>query len=222
MTPPAPNSPSRSGRSSTIWLIGLAVVLLAGLVAVLATRDSNDKGDDSTAQSSTTAPDCTIDGPLPEFKDSNNDAAVCRTIPTAKGTSLEGQPMTIGAADGKAKVIIFVAHWCPHCQREVPMIVDHLKDTPMPSDVELLTVSTAVKPEAGNYPPKAWLDNAGWTAPVLDDTDGSAAIAYGLTSFPYFVVVDADGKVVVRGSGELSMDQFDQMVAAAQTGKSPV
>ena len=222
MTPTSPNSASRSGGSSKIWIIGLAVVLLAGLVAVLATRGSSDKGDDTTAQSSTTAPDCTGDGPLPEFEESNNDAAVCRTIPTVEGTSLEGQPMTIGATDGKAKVIIFVAHWCPHCQREVPLIVDHLKDTPMPSDVELLTVSTAVKPEAGNYPPKAWLDGAGWTAPVLDDTDGSAATAYGLTSFPYFVVADADGKVVVRGSGELSMDQFDQMVTAAKTGESPL
>lgn len=221
MTPTSPDSSTRSGGSSKIWIIGLAVVLVAGLIAVLATRDSNDKGDDNAAGSSTTVPDCTADGPLPEFKDSNNDAAICRTIPTISGTSLDGKPMTIGAADGKAKVILFVAHWCPHCQREVPLIVSHLRETPMPSDVELLTVSTAAKPEAGNYPPKAWLGAAAWTAPVLDDTDGSAAIDYGLTGFPYFVVADAEGKVVVRGSGELSMDQFDQMVKAAQTGESP-
>jgi hypothetical protein len=87
----------------------------------------------------------------------------------------------------------------------------------MPDDVELLTVSTSVKPGADNYPPEKWLESEGWSAPVLADDDASSvAQAYGLTSFPYFVVVDADGKVVARASGELSTDQFDAAVKAAQ------
>jgi hypothetical protein len=37
----------------------------------------------------------------------------------------------------------------------------------------------------------------------MADSDGSdAAIAYGLSGYPYFVVLDADGEVVQRGSGE--------------------
>ena len=34
------------------------------------------------------------------------------------------------------------------------------------------------------------------------------------------VVIDADGKVVARTSGEISMEQFDQLVAKAQSGKN--
>lgn len=205
-------------RSSRIWIIGLVVVLLAGVAAVLAARNS---GDDKA--SSTTTPTCDVPAgtALPPFEGAAGDPAVCRTIPTLTGKTLDGKAMTIGAADGKAKVVVFVAHWCPHCQREVPLIVEHLKESPMPSDVELLTVSTAASPDAPNYPPSAWLDRVGWTAPVMDDTDGSAAKLYGLPSYPYFVVADAEGKVVARGTGELTMDQFDQLVAAAQTGKSP-
>ena len=34
------------------------------------------------------------------------------------------------------------------------------------------------------------------------------------------VFIDADGKVVARTSGEISMEQFDQLVAKAQSGKN--
>jgi len=114
-----------------------------------------------------------------------------------------------------------VAHWCPHCQAEVPVVMDHLADTPMPDDVELVMVSTSVKAEADNYPPEQWLDAEGWTGPVLaDSAESTGAAALGVGGFPYFVAVDADGKVVARTSGEITMDQFDQLVAAAQ-GDAP-
>jgi hypothetical protein len=101
----------------------------------------------------------------------------------------------------------------------VPFLVDHLAGSPMPDDVELVTVSTAVDEKAPNYPPQDWLETEGWTAPVLaDDEDRSAANAYGLTAFPYFVAVDAGGRVVARTSGELTGEQFDALVAAARGG----
>lgn len=85
----------------------------------------------------------------------------------------------------------------------------------------LFTVSTGVAEERGNYPPQRWLKEAGWTAPVLaDSSDSTAAAAYGLSSFPYFVAVDAEGKVVARTSGELTTDQFDALVAAAADGQA--
>lgn len=159
--------------------------------------------------------------PLPEFTGTDDDPAVGMTIPTFSGSTLTDEPITIGA-DGTAKVIVFLAHWCPHCQAEVPRIVDHLADNPMPDDVDLVGVSTAVVPERGNYPPSEWLEREGWTVPTLADSEeGTVAQAYGLSSFPYFVVADADGKVVTRASGELTTDEFDDLVTAAQTGEAP-
>ena len=66
---------------------------------------------------------------LPQLVDGEDDAAIGQTIPTVSGKTLDGDAITIGP-DGGAKVIVFVAHWCPHCQAEVPEIVSHLKDTP--------------------------------------------------------------------------------------------
>lgn len=160
-------------------------------------------------------------GSLPAYPEQGPDPAVGQVIPSISGSTLAGEPLTI-SADGKAKVILFVAHWCPHCQREIPVLTEHLRNNPMPDDVELLTVSTAVVEERGNYPPQKWLESAGWTAPVLADSEeGAAAFAYGLSSFPYYVVVDADGKVVVRTSGELTAEAFDSLVQAAQTASVP-
>ena len=81
-------------------------------------------------------------------------------------------------------------------------------------------MSTAVQPGAENYPPQEWLEAEGWEAPVLADTDDLVANSFELKSFPYFVAVDADGNVVERVSGELSPEQFDALVEAAQTGET--
>lgn len=223
-----------TSRSAVLWIAGLAVVVLAALAAIVATRGGNDaevagqtgsvQVDSSTSGSAgATSADAATAGPpgaLPAYDATAADPAVGMTIPTVTGTDFDGNQVTIGP-DGGAKVIVFVAHWCPHCQREVPLLKAHLDDHPMPDDVSLLTVSTSVKPGASNYPPQAWLAREGWSAPVLaDDEAGSVAQQFGLTSFPYFVVVGADGKVVQRSSGEASTEQFDAAVAAAQRGRA--
>lgn len=138
-------------------------------------------------------------------------------IPEVAGETHAGEPITIGP-EGPAKVIVFVAHWCPHCQSEVPRIVEHLEGEPLPDDVELYGVSTSINPDAPNFPPEAWLEEEDWTFPTLVDTDNSVAEEFGLSAFPFFVAVDAEGDVVARGSGELTTDQFDQLVEAARSG----
>jgi len=56
---------------------------------------------------------------------------------------------------------------------------------------------------------------------MIDDAQNSAATALGTSGFPFFVAVDAQGKVVVRGSGELTMDQVSQLIESARTGSVP-
>lgn len=203
-------SPARISRSVVVAL--LAVLALA-LVAC------GSDAEDPIASGGGEPGACPVEAgePLPMLGDDGTDSARGCTIPTAEGVDLAGEDLTIGP-DGTAKLIVFVAHWCPHCQAEVPRIVEHLADTAMPADVELLAVSTSANPSAPNYPADAWLDKEGWTAPTLDDVDNSVAQQFGLSAFPFFVAVDAEGKVVARGSGELTMDQFDTLVEAARTG----
>ncbi|MCU1374762.1 MAG: Redoxin [Actinomycetia bacterium] len=196
-----------------LW-IGLAgIVVLALVVAVLASRGGSTK---KVVAGVEEVRPVTVSGtPLPPLTDSATDPGVGQVPPTLTGATFDGTPLTIGG-DGKAKLVLFVAHWCPHCQREVPLLVTFLKDHQLPAGVELLTVSTGVNADNPNYPPSTWLDKEGWTAPVLADSATSeAATAWGLPGFPYLVGVDAGGKVVGRVTGEFTTDTFMALAQAA-------
>jgi thiol-disulfide isomerase/thioredoxin len=209
-----PKPTAAPSRPPWLWIGIGAIVVVALVVAVLASRGGSDEAATDLPQ---TQPVTASGNPLPTLADSGTDAAVGTVAPTLHGKSFDGSAVDV--APGTAKLVLFVAHWCPHCQREVPLLVDHLKRTKLPAGVELVTVATSTSKDAPNYPPSTWLDDEGWTAPVLaDDGDGTAAQAYGLPGFPYLVALDADGKVVGRVTGEFSTDTFDQLAREAAAG----
>lgn len=236
-----PAGTSRSSRSSRLPVAVVAgvvaVVLLALVVAVVAGGgDGDDTATDAPAGGDTAGeaggevgrfaaaavPDdtpATVTGTfLPPLTDAD-DPAVGAPMPTLSGTGLDGEPLTIPTT-GRPTMIVFLAHWCPHCQAEVPVIQQWVDDGGLPDGVDLVAVSTAVDDRRPNHPPAAWLDREGWTSPVLSDGDDSAATAAGVSAFPFFVGVDAGGDVVGRASGELTTDQLSAIAAELAGGAS--
>jgi hypothetical protein len=51
---------------------------------------------------------------------------------------------------------------------------------------------------------------------LADSDDKQAADAFGLSAFPFFVAVDASGEVVARTSGELTTEQFADLLDRAR------
>jgi len=142
-----------------------------------------------------------------------DDPAAGSVAPTLRGTDFDGNPVAIGA-DGRAKVIYFVAHWCPHCQAEVPLIQQLINSGQKPDNVDIYAVSTAVRPEGKNFPPSAWLDRVRFSPITLRDDGGSSAVlAYGAGGFPYAVYLDSQNRVIARSAGELGIDGIAQMWA---------
>ena len=43
--------------------------------------------------------------------------------------------------DGNAKALIFLAHWCPHCQREVPAVQEYIDTMGVPDGIDIIAVS---------------------------------------------------------------------------------
>jgi len=67
-----------------------------------------------------------------------------------------------------------------------------------------------------NFPPSRWLDREEFPFPVIADSDSSeAAAAFGLSGFPFTVVLDSSGNVVQRISGEFEPDLLGSLLAAA-------
>lgn len=144
---------------------------------------------------------------LPTRSDEGTDKAIGRAAPVVEGRAPDNATVLIGGP-GKPTVVAFVAHWCPHCQKEVPVIVSAAKAGAF-GDVRLVAVATGTNKQAPNYPPVAWLERESWTGEViLDDKDASAARAYGLSGYPFLVAINANGKVVGRTSGELPREDL--------------
>jgi thiol-disulfide isomerase/thioredoxin len=191
------------------------LVTVGGVSVALASGGGgNDSGKLEVAKS------VKVDGAvLPVLVNSVSDPAVGTAAPGLSGQTFSRQPITI-ANDGSPHVLVFVAHWCPHCQAEVPRIVA-MERAGQTSGVPLTAVATGTNENAPNYPPSAWLKEVGWPYPVLVDTSsGTAARAYGLAAYPYLVFVDANGKVAARVSGEIAPTDLQRMFSALAAGKT--
>jgi thiol-disulfide isomerase/thioredoxin len=203
-----------------MW-IAIGVIVVLGVVAI-ALAANGDGGSSTTAKGVKQYGTPTITGKsLPQFEQTLNDPAVGMQAPVVKGQNFRGQPEEI-APNGKARFVVFLAHWCPHCNREAPRLADFLRTSGVPANVDLTIVPTGSNSNAPNWPPSQWVKDMGLgnVQTVVDDQQQSIAAAYGLTSYPYMVMLDAQGKVVARRAGEQANGFFDQafsQLAAGQT-----
>lgn len=192
----------------SVYTIGgvAAVVLLAVAIAVGTAGGEADETVEGAFG------EVTVTGSvLPPLTEGVADPAVGMEAPALAGVDHRGDPVEIDPG-GEPGVIIFLAHWCPHCQAEVPRLQQWIEETGGPDGAFLASVATATDRFQVNFPPGEWLDSEGWTVPViLDDTARTAGTAYGVTAFPFWVVVDADGRVVSRFSGELDRNGIEQL-----------
>jgi thiol-disulfide isomerase/thioredoxin len=218
-----------SSRSRTPLVIAaaVAVVVVAAVVAFVVSGG----GDDAT---SSTAPPAagttggssggaveaygvvTVDGDALPSGEGADDPAIGTPAPALHGTDYAGTPTSVVPGEDGPLMVVFLAHWCPHCNREVPVLNDWKASGDVPDGLSVVGVSTAVTDQRPNFPPGEWLQSKGWTWPVIaDDEAQTAAAAYGVTGYPYMVFLDASGDVVGRVSGEQSIETIQALADAA-------
>jgi thiol-disulfide isomerase/thioredoxin len=200
-------------------LVAAAVIVVALAIAAVAFAGGGGDDDSDVASGGGTgrtvqqyqAVDVT-GAALGQFTSSTNDPAVGKMIPQLTGHSFDGTPVHV-RNDGRPKLLLFLAHWCPHCRAEVPVVRDWL-GAGNGTNLDVYAISTNASADRPNWPASKWLEDENWPTPVLvDDRDSTAASAFGLTSFPYFVFVNSDGTVALRGSGEVPAAQLTQMAS---------
>ncbi len=200
--------------SGAKWLLPVAGLVIAAvaLVAVVVSL-AGSGGSASPAATVLTGPPTVTGTALPRFTQTIGDPAKGLAAPVVAGHDYQGAPVGI-APTGKPQLVIFFAHWCPHCGREVPLIQDWIDKGGPPKDVDLVSVSTGIDPTLPNYPPAEWLKQVGWTVPVIDDPTNSVAQAFGLSSYPFLVLLDGQGKVAARVAGEIPIHDIESLLAA--------
>lgn len=101
----------------------------------------------------------------------------------------DGAPFTLANLRGKVVLVNFWATWCEPCVTEMPSL-QRLRDQFAPR-FEVLGVNF----QEGPARIKAFVERSGITFPIVRDTDGAVAKAWGARIFPASYVVDRAGNV---------------------------
>ena len=203
-----------------------AVALLVVIVALAATiaiglssgtsAPSVDDGDSAiiTGQFQ----EVTVQGtPLPTLQQSDNDPTRNTPAPALSGYDFRGNPISINTPeDTRNTLLVFLAHWCPHCNEEVPKLIDWREKGLIPDNLRVVGITTGSRNDAPNWPPSDWIEEKKWPFEVLaDDEKQTAALAYGLNAYPFMAVVDADGNVRTRFSGVVEPTALTEIITSA-------
>lgn len=152
---------------------------------------------------------------LEPLGDATVDPALGKTAPTLQGYSLAGAPINIQpGANGKPTLVVFLAHWCPHCNAEVPRLNEWRDKGLVPADLRVVGVTTSSRKDQANWPPSNWISDMKWQFETMADSEeNDAAFAYGVDGFPFMVLVNGEGKVVSRHSGEMEVNQIQEFIS---------
>jgi len=199
--------PAKAASGGTNRLVvALVAVALLGFVGVVAVLSANEVSDIPSLED--VAGPVTVEGeqiqvPFPDAQ-GVPDPAVGLPAPLITALDYDGQEVTLGAT-GQAQVLVFLAHWCPVCDQELPTLRDIVRADGVPDGVEMVLVTTGLDPGRPNWPPTRWLADAGLgeVTTVRDDVGDPMMRAFGLRAYPAWAVVDAEGTIVARHQGLL-------------------
>jgi len=138
-------------------------------------------------------------------------------------TDQNGVEHTLSDYRGKVVFLNFWATWCPPCRAEMPDIQKLYEAYGDGGDAEVVILAVAT-PNVGGETDEAgvtaFLDENGYTYPVVMDPTGQVLYDYGITAFPTTFMIDAEGNVFgyVTGamSGETMRSIIDQTVAGVR------
>ena len=120
----------------------------------------------------------------------------------------EGNPVQLYDYTGKPLVLNFWASWCGPCQMEMPHFEDKYQE--LGEEVQFLMVNMTDGSRETVDSASAFIEQQGYTFPVLYDTDSDAALTYGAYSLPTTYFIDADGYAVARATGAIDAETLQK------------
>lgn len=200
--PPAPAEPPPGrGISGSTWVLGVAVLLLAGIIAFnfASTEGPGSRG-------------VTVGEPLPPFAaplvtgDLEGDAQV----DPGKACSVRGPAVLNSCAlreDGRPVVIGFLATRSSKCEEQIAMLDRVARRHP---GVQFAAVGIR-----GSRERLARLAR-GWSLPVAHDRDGAVSVLFAVALCPTITFAGADGRVEHTSLGPIEEAEIERRVEALE------
>jgi cytochrome c biogenesis protein CcmG/thiol:disulfide interchange protein DsbE len=173
----------RHPRESVV-AAGVIAVLVALMVAVLATRD-------------------------PSSERATQSPLIGRLAPATAGTTLDGEEVSIDDFRGRWVMLNFFGSWCTPCIEEHPQLLAFDTAHREAGDAALISVTfddTSLKA-------REFFANHGGDWPVIDDPENSIAVAYGVAQVPETFVIAPNGTVVQRFANKVTRAELDAVIA---------
>ena len=190
------------------FIIAGAVILVLGLAIAIGVTLSSEPVAAGLPEGETT-----VTGDLlPEFAGENDDNIALGLAAPIFSAPNENSEIVSLEKNGNAKALLFLAHWCGYCQKEVPVVQAFIDSAGVPPGVDVIAIATSIDRGRENYPPQKWLADEGWSETQLYDLDREIGNAYGLTAFPYWVFLDKNLNVVARRTGNLPADMVGALL----------
>ncbi len=188
-----------------IWLSLLLVVLL--VAAGFLYNSLKDKVELSNLVAQTTA----VPSEDPTADPNATAAPTATPRPAAPDFTVydvEGNAVSLSSMQGKPVVVNFWASWCGPCKSEMP---DFQKAYEQHGEaVHFMIVNMTDGMQETKEKAKAYVDKQGFTFPVYYDTDMDAAMTYGVNTIPATYFVAADGSLIARANGAISLATLEK------------
>jgi cytochrome c biogenesis protein CcmG, thiol:disulfide interchange protein DsbE len=172
-------------------LAAIAILVLAGAIALFAWAWSNAQGDTSSGEN------VRVGREAPDF-----------TLP-----DLDGREIALSDFRGEVVLINFWATWCPPCRVEMPdmeaVYREHGQD-----GFEILGVDQREPKDMV----EEFVTERGFSWIFLLDEDFDVSREYSATSIPRSILVDRDGTVVHIWTGTLSRSSLENQLAELGIG----
>ena len=110
--------------------------------------------------------------------------------------NLEGSPVSLSDFQGKVVFLNFWATWCPPCRAEMPDM-EKLWQKFKEEDFIILAVDLRERKEKVS----SFMEENGYTFPVLLDPRGKVASTYGIRAIPTTFLLDPEVKIVGKALG---------------------
>ena len=163
-------------------------LILVLLVTALILCGCGSGSEDTLPTTESTAPSETADTSAPDFVMYDKD----------------GDAVRLSDFEGKPVILNFWASWCGPCKSEMPELEAAYQE--YGSQIHFLMVNLTDGTNETVESASSYIAGQGYNFPVYYDTGFSGATAYGVSSIPLTLFIDANGDMVAYYLGAMSED----------------
>ncbi len=207
-----------TNKNNKLKYVIIAVVVLAIIAGVvLVAGDDESLTEDSLVENAITEDNAVYNGATEESQTGSSEQEL---VAAPEFTLTDQYGVTHSLSDYRGRIVFlnFWGTWCPPCRAEMPDIQELYEEYSENEGSEMVILSVAFPGQSGETDVegiKSFLDENGYSYPVLMDEEASLQYAYYITSFPTTFIINAEGYVLGYIPGSMTKDVMEDVIDQA-------